>query len=101
MFTSWPLLGTRAYFFNLVGGYGACGRCMSALTDWLDILPEKTMSGTFSKFCLVIKQKKKKKKTEFQSFLLLIMMNPLVEYASSSEEEDQQDKKRPMKEERR
>jgi hypothetical protein len=28
----------QGIFFNLVGGSGACGRYVTALTDWLDIL---------------------------------------------------------------
>ena len=29
-------------FFNLVGDSGACGRCVTALADWLDILSKRT-----------------------------------------------------------
>jgi hypothetical protein len=35
----------QVIFFNLVGGSGVCGRCMTALADWLDILSEKTMKS--------------------------------------------------------
>jgi hypothetical protein len=31
--TTWD----QGIFFNLVRGSGACGRCVTALTDWLDI----------------------------------------------------------------
>src|SRR6478735_1600472 len=37
--TTWD----QGIFFNLVGGSGACGRCVTALTDPLDILSERTM----------------------------------------------------------
>ena len=30
----------QGIFFNLVGDSGACGRYVTALTDWLDILSE-------------------------------------------------------------
>ncbi|KAG0892138.1 hypothetical protein G6F34_011104 [Rhizopus arrhizus] len=36
--TTWD----QGIFFNLVVGSGACGRCVTALTDWLDILSERT-----------------------------------------------------------
>lgn len=29
---------------NLIGGSGACIRCVVALTDWLGILSERTMN---------------------------------------------------------
>jgi hypothetical protein len=40
--TTWD----QGIFFNLVRGSGACGRCVAALTDWLDILSKRTMTET-------------------------------------------------------
>lgn len=71
MFASWPLLGTRAYFFGLVGGYGVCGRCVTSLTDWLDVLLERTMRqyctshfsvSNVTRYTSVVKTRCKRKK---------------------------------------
>lgn len=55
--TTW----NQGVFFNLVGGSGACGRCMIALTGWLDILLERTMkSKSLSKTNILVFETKGK-----------------------------------------
>lgn len=34
-------------FFNLVGGSSACGRCVTELINWLNVLSEVTLTTPF------------------------------------------------------